>query len=236
MRDVAPPGPVSVGDVDRVADHGLLRGGPQLAEALDRQLALLSAGGVHGVLEAVHRHLAEHRRDRVLERRREQGESLVRVVDAGEQGVVGDGLAEHRRGLRERQRRRLVERALTAGQVGVQAVAELVGQRQHVAVAAGPVEQQVRVVRRHGVGAERSGALGRPDRGVDPAAVVEALHDPGELGREAGVGVVDQGGGLGPADLGFVLGHRRHAVVVGQAVESQHLGLEAVPALRDVVA
>ena len=52
-----------------------------------------------------------------------------------EQPPEHDRLAEHRRGLGQRQRRALVEDALRRGERGVHAVAELVGERQHVAAA-----------------------------------------------------------------------------------------------------
>ena len=69
---------VALGDLHRVAEHRVLRVVPELAEPLDRQLALFAARGVHRVLEAVHRDLAEHRRDLILEVRREQREPLGR--------------------------------------------------------------------------------------------------------------------------------------------------------------
>ena len=58
--------------------------GPELAEALDRELALLAARGVDAVLELVHRDLAEDGRDLALdglgEQRRAAGRA--RVVSA----------------------------------------------------------------------------------------------------------------------------------------------------------
>src|SRR6202035_2538984 len=42
VRDVGPPGAVALGQLDRVAEHLGLAVGPQLAEARDRQLALLA--------------------------------------------------------------------------------------------------------------------------------------------------------------------------------------------------
>ena len=146
---------VAVGDLHRVAEHRSLRLVPELAEPFDRQLALFAARGVHRVLEAVHRDLAEHGRDLVLEVRGEQREPLGRIGHRLEQATERDRLAEHRRGLGERERRPLVEHALAAREVRVQAVAELVRERQHVAPARRPVEQEVRVMRRHRVRAER---------------------------------------------------------------------------------
>ena len=110
-----------------------LRRGPQLAEALDRQLPRFPPLGVHRVLEPVHRDLAEHGRDLVLEVRREQREPFVRVGHLLEQTTERHRLAEHRRGLGERERRPLVEDALPAREVRVQSVAELVREREDVA-------------------------------------------------------------------------------------------------------
>src|SRR6267378_1896188 len=55
MGDVAPPDPVAVGDVDGVAQHGLLDVYPQGVEAVGGELALGTPGVVDAVLEAVHR-------------------------------------------------------------------------------------------------------------------------------------------------------------------------------------
>ena len=181
VRDVRPPRAVALGDLDRVAEHVGLRLGPELTEAVDGQLAPLATLGVHRVLEAVHRDLTEHRRDLTLEALGEQREPSRRVRGLGEQAAEGDRLAEHRRRLGEGERRRLVEHPLFPRQVGVDAVAELVGERQHVAPAGRPVEQHVRVVRRHRVGAERARALAGAHRRVDPVLVEEAAHDVGEI-------------------------------------------------------
>ena len=88
---------------------------------------------VHAVLEAVHRDLAEHGGDLTLERLGEQREPLVGIGGGVEQPAEGDRLAEHRRGLGEGQRRGLVEDPLVAREVGVQPVAHLVREREHVA-------------------------------------------------------------------------------------------------------
>ncbi len=173
MRDVGPPGAVPLGDLDRRAEHVGLRRRPELAEPIDGQLALLTALRVHGILEAVHRDLPEHRRDLALEALREQREPRRGLGRLGEQTPEGDGLAEHRRGLRERQRRRLMEHALPAGEVRMQPVAELVRERQHVAPTRGPVEQHVGMVRRDRVGAERARALPGTHRCIDPRLVEE---------------------------------------------------------------
>ena len=89
---------------------------------------------------------------------------------------------------------------------------------------------------RHGVRAERARPLARPHRRVDPRLVEEALRGGRELGRERRVRVEHELARLVPAELLVGRRHRRHAVVVGDAVEAEQLRLQRVPALRDVVA
>jgi len=74
-----------------------------------------------------------------------------------------------------------VEDALLTRQIGVQPVAQLVGERQDVAPAGGPVEEHVGMVRRHGVRAERARSLAGTHRRVDPRLIEELLDDLGEL-------------------------------------------------------
>ena len=146
---------------------------PQVADAVDAELALLAARGVQRVLEAVHRDLAEDRRDLALERLGEQREARLGVRRRVEQAAEHELLAEHARRLGERQRRALLEEALRPRQRRVHAVAELVGEGQDVAAARGVVEQHVRVDGGDGVRAERAAALVRAHGRVDPAVVVE---------------------------------------------------------------
>ena len=118
---------------------------------------------------------------------------------------------------------------------GVQAVAELVGEHEHVAPAARVVEHHVGVHARRRVRAEGAAALVRAHRSVDPALVEEALREVAEHGRELVEGAEHEVGGLGPLDRDLLVGDRGHAVVVGELVEAEQLGLEAVPAPRQVV-
>ena len=120
-------------------------------------------------------------------------------------------------------------------QGGVQPVAELVGQHEHVAPAAGVVEHQVRVHARRRVRAERAAALVRADGRVDPALVEEPLGQLAEDRRELVEGAQDELGRVGPVDVDLLVGDRRHAVVVGEPVEAEQVGLQAVPAPRQVV-
>src|SRR5205807_2565446 len=104
MRDVGPPRAIPVRDLDGVAEHLRLALRPQLAKALDRELAVLATLGVDEILEAIHRYLAEDRGDHVLEVLREQREARGGRRVLLEQPPEDDRLAEHGCSLRERQR------------------------------------------------------------------------------------------------------------------------------------
>ena len=119
---------------------------------------------------------------------------------------------------------------------GVQAVAKLVGHRQHVTPACGEVEQHVRVDARHGVGTERAAALVRAHRCVDPALVEEPADDTAGVGGEGVVGLEHEVAGLREREGHVLAEHRGGAVIVGEAVHADQLRLQAIPALRDVVA
>ncbi len=236
MGDVRPPRAVTLGDLHRRAQHVLLGRRPQLAEPLDRELTPFAPVDVHRVFETVHRDLAEHGRDLPFEALGEQSKPRRRVARLREQATEGHGLSEDRRRLRERERCRLVEDALLPREIGVQAVPELVRERQHIAPPRRPVEEHVRVVGRNRVRAERAGSLARAHRRVDPRLVEEPLHDVGELRRERRVRVEHEVARVPPAEHVLGLGDRRHAVVVGQPVDTEQPRLERVPALWDVVA
>ena len=115
-------------------------------------------------------------------------------------------------------------------------VAELVGQREHVPAASGVVEQHVREHRRRGGGAERSPALPRPHGGVHVALGEEPARQPSQLRREGRVAVEHDLPRLGVAVAHLVLGHGRHAVVVGQPLHAEQPGLQPVPGASDLVA
>ena len=163
-------------------------------------------------------------------------EPALVVGDLGEHPPEHQLLAEHRRGLGERQRRRLVEHALGLGERGVQAVAELVRHRQHVAAGGGEVEQHVRVHARNRVRAEGAASLVRPRRRVDPVLVEEPPRDRAGRRRERLVGVEHQVARLAVRERDVLGEHRRRAVVVGQPVDPEQLRLEPVPALGNVEA
>ena len=203
---------------------------------VDRELAGLAALGVDLVLEPVHRDLAEDRGDVAVERVGEQREPRRRVGRLAEHPAEDDRLAEDRRRLGDRQRGRELEDALRARQRRVDAVAELVGHRQHVAGARGVVEHHVGVARGHRVGAERAAALAGRRRGVDVVAGEELGRRVAELARELVVALEHELAGVGVADRLLDLGDRRHPVVVGEPVEPEQLRLQPVPAAGDLVA
>ena len=233
VGDVGPPGPVAVGDLDRVAEHLGLGLGPELAEAVDRELTLLPARRVDEVLEAVHRDLTEHRRDLPLDRLGQQVEAGARIGCVGEQSPEDELLGEHRGGLGDRQRSALVEDALLAGEVLMDAVAELMRQRGHVAAPVGPVEHHIGMDRGDRRGAEGAAALARPRRDVDPA--IE--EPPGDLAHPRGDGIErleHDLAALAPADLLLVGADDGHPVVVGEPLDPEQLRLRPVPAARQL--
>ena len=105
-----------------------------------------------------------------------------------EQRAEGQHLAEHARGLGERQRRRRHQRALHIGEHLMHAVAKLVRERHHVARLALIVQQDVGMRARHGRMREGAGRLPFADRRIDPALREEAVGDVGHARREIAVG------------------------------------------------
>ncbi len=196
-----------------------------------------AALGVDAVLEAVHRHLAEDRRDGAVERLGQEREARSGVGRFVEEPLEHDRLAEDRRRLGDRERSRYLEDALLlAGEVGVDAMAQLVRHRQDVARAGGVVQHHVGVGRRDRVGAESAAALAggraarrcsRPRRSPDGGLA--------QLRREAPVAVEDELAGVGVADPLLLHRDRRHAVVVGELVEAEELRLQAIPAPGQLV-
>jgi hypothetical protein len=85
---------------------------------------------------------------------------------------------------------------------------------------------------RHAVGADR---LVRPHGRIDPAALEEVRDDAADLGREVLIRLEHERRGLVPPHRGRTRGDRRHAVVVGQAVDPEQPRLDPVVALCDVV-
>ena len=112
---------------------------------------------VHGVLESVHGDLTEDRGDLTFETLGKERQSSIGVGSLFQQSPEGDGLAEHRGRLSQREGRALMEHALFACEVRMQSVTELMRQGQHIAAPARPIEQQERVSTRNGVGAEGPG-------------------------------------------------------------------------------
>ena len=71
---------------------------------------------------------------------------------------------------------------------------------------------------------------------VDAVVVEERARRVAELGRERGVGVEHEVLGVLPVDGLVVARHGGHAVVVGELVDPEQLGLEAIPAAGELVA
>ena len=100
------------------------------------------ADGVVGLdLEEHEVGLAQHRGVDVVDGGGQQLAAGERVGLLAQQAVGHQHLAEHRGGLGERQRGVLGEARVAARQHAVDGVAELVGERRHVAHPAGEVDQ-----------------------------------------------------------------------------------------------
>ena len=212
---------------------------PQLAEALDAPARPRSRRvGVDEVLEAVHRHLAEHRRDRALDALGQQRQARLRRRRLLEQPAEDDRLAEHGRGLGHASAawpcgRRPGGRASAACTPWPSSWASVSTSRRlrrvvehHVRVRrTGPCRRRTRRRACRAAPARRSSARRRSARTSSPSSA-----------RERRVGVEHEVARLGPGTVSSVVGDRGHAVVVGEPVEAEQPRLEAVPAARQLVA
>jgi len=188
------------------------------------------------VLEAVHRDLAEDGRERVFDLVAEHRQPHLRIGFLLHHGAEDQHLAKGRGHLGGGQRGVGLQHPLLAREVLVHAVAQLVGQRHHVAGAAGVVHEHVRVHRGDRAGAVGAVALVGLGRRVDPRLAEELAGDVGHLGMEAPVGVQHHLARAVPLVTAFGGGQRRVAVIIGQAVQAQDRALERVIAGHDVVA
>src|SRR5215208_2745762 len=109
VRDVGPEVLIALAEPDRRAEALVLHRHPELAELIRSQLAL-ATHEMDLALEGVEGDLAHDRVDHVLDLRREHRLALNRIGGLLEEAAEGQHLAEHARGLGERQRRRRHER------------------------------------------------------------------------------------------------------------------------------
>ena len=96
---------------------------------------------------------------------------------ARQKGAEGQHLAEDAGGFGQRQRRRRHQRAVRRRQHLMHAMAQLMGERHHVARLALVVQQHIRVRGRRGRMREGARRLAGPDRRVDPAIGEETFDD-----------------------------------------------------------
>ena len=112
-------------------------------------------------------------------------------------------------------------------------MAELMGERHHVARLALVVHQHVGMRRRRGRMRERARRLAGPHRRIDPAVGEEALGDVGHARREAAIGRQHHVLRLGPGDAaGRGERQRRVAVPMRQLLLFEPAGLQPVIAMR----
>ena len=118
----------------------------------------------------------------------------------------------------------------------MEAVAQLVRQRERVAQLACEVEHHVGMVaRRHGH-AVRPARFARDDRGIDPGVGEEVLHQGAGALREAVERAQDQLLGILPGQIACHLSDRRVAVPLVQVADAEQLLLDAVVANAHVIA
>src|SRR5262245_56541289 len=104
-----------------------------LADAVCRELASVASFAVDGVFEAMDRDLAKHGLRRLIELACQQAEPCGWGVGERHQMPEHQRLPEHRCGLGDRQWPLHLQDALWSCQQKVEAMPELVGEREHVA-------------------------------------------------------------------------------------------------------
>nr|WP_255608336.1 hypothetical protein [Methylosinus sp. Sm6] len=234
VRNIGPEGVISFAEPDRRPEAVALHAHPQFAQLLGGQLAILALG-VDLALEAVEGDLPHHRVQHVLHLGGEQGALLLGLRRAGEQRAEGQHLAEHRGRLGQRQRRRRHQRALRAREHLMHAMAELMGQRHHIARLALEIDQNVRMHGGHGRMGEGARRLAGPHRRVDPIALEEARGDLRHARRKARIGREHDVARLVPGiDMARHLGQRRVAVPMIERLLAEPFGLELVIAMREL--
>ncbi len=232
VRDIGPEGFVAGTEPDRRAEALVLHRHPQFAELVGCQLAV-AALQVHFALEGVEGDLAHDRVDHVLDFRRQHRLALDRLRGLVEEAAEGQHLAEHARGLGQRQRRRCHQGAVGGRQHLMDAVAEFMRERHHVPRLALIVQQHVRMRRRHGGMREGAGRFAGARRRIDPALAEEAPGDIRHFRREIRIGGQDGVFRLGPRDGPLIdLGQRRVAIPMIELVLAEPPRLQLVVAVR----
>ena len=95
MGNVAPPDAVVVREGHASPEHLVLGLHPQIAEAFGGQLSVAAAGGVDGLLEAVHGRLAENRGKGILYLLHKHGQPDLRILLRCHQALKNQHLPKH---------------------------------------------------------------------------------------------------------------------------------------------
>ena len=141
MGDIGPKGLIALVQGDGRPQALRLHAHPQFADVLGRQLAL-AARLVQLALEGVESDLAHHRIDHILDLGRQQGAALL-GARIRQQGAESQHLAKDAGGLRQGQGGRRHQRAIVGGEHLMHPMAQLMGERHHVARLALIVQQHV---------------------------------------------------------------------------------------------
>ena len=232
MRDIGPEGLISCAQLDRGPERIGLHAHPQIADLVGGEFAL-AAFRVQLALEGIEGDLAHHRVQHVLDLRGQHGAPLGFVGGARQQGPERQHFAKHRCGFSQRQRRGRHQRAIGRRQHLMHAVAELVGERHHVARLALVIHQHIGMGRGHGGMCESARRLAGANGGVDPALVEEAARNVSHFRGEIAIGAEHRVARLNPSvGFGGHIGEWRVAVPMVQLLHAEPLGFQLVIAVR----
>jgi len=196
VRDVRPPAAVALGELHRITEHRRLRRyqcslKSSTASSPCSRRAVCTASSNRFIAD-----LAEHRRDLAFEIFREQREPLRGIGRGREQAPECHRLAEHRRGLGQREWSPLVEHTLRPREGTREPWPSSCASVSTFAPARRPVEQHVRVMRRNRVRARTRPTACRTHRRVDPLLVEEPLAIVARSGENDRVGIEYELAGL----------------------------------------
>ena len=185
-----------IGPVDRVV-RGELEGPPQalglnlkpdFAKPLRQDLTHAPLG-MDPRLEAVEGDLPHYRIEHILDLAGQQQPAPPRVGLGIQDGAEGQHLAENARGFRKGERRAGSKIALRLTRQNLMhTMPQLMGERHHVPCTAMVVHEDIGMRGGHGRVGEGAAGLARPQPGVDPGAVEEALADLRQHRAEGAIG------------------------------------------------
>ena len=167
MRDIAPEILILVMQPDRRAEAFSLHIHPDLANLVGGQL-LLPPGGMQAPLELIESDLPYHRVQHILDLARQHDAALFGIGLFFQHRAEGELFAKHAGRLREGQRRIGQQSALRRGQKLMHPVAQLMGERHHIADITLIIQQQIGMHIGNGGMRESARRLAGADGRVNP--------------------------------------------------------------------